>query len=869
MYKTDKISKECRQLKTINKQLNKIIENLKFQLSSKDNEILTEKIKQDKYKSKLDIMQNNYSKEINQHLLELKIKDIELKDYILKYNNLKREVNDNSNNNSINENINIKEEIMDIKKELEKNLKIEIENEKNIYKKEFERELIRKEESMDKRIRIVEMKADEEVEIYRKKLLEKTKNEVEEFRKNYDIIQLNEIHQKEKELEQKAKEVIIIKKQELVHQKDKAFAIKKHEIETAFNKLIKVKQQELEEKYQNRVMNLKLIVNNTPQLNTVEASRAVVKIINDLKEEIISLNKNLSLEKQINENNYKKIKLLEQNHKDEVEELLKSHFNNIDGNTIFNNKTLSLFNKNYLEKLYTDITNKMKKDINQQESENNDERSSNSLNKKSYMEKRLNEIFASFQIYTWKLHYTIEEYENQIKNINRNRKIDESASTILNDEFVKRENKFKLLLKEKEAEYLRILTELELDNYIKETKLIEDSLLNSNNFDNLHYEERLKVLEAQYQSCMKVIDDEKKSSISLTNENKKLRQKVEKDRRTIEYDNKLLKKYRKQVNFLEKTLNMETQGSSKVIQNYIHQIHQGKGKHRKTKTVEFVNTDGMVNAYNGRKDEQRTDGDNRQKDRHSELTTGDFITSLNTDHYNTREYDSKESENKTKIIDTINLDSDDTTTPTIEVSKEINSEVIKKEDDDDDETDNNSSDNNDSENSDQDNENNNSNGDSDIDDSNESDDISMSIDGSKKKKTKKGKMKYSKKGKDHNYNNKIYMNKNDFKMFKLSKINKRKNDSNEKEETISKKSILQEENNNIENNILNNNKDNNKSLKIFDDNLESSEEEEEVSERIKEEIKSLLEDIPELKNKYYISNKTGEGNIYIYIYILQ
>ncbi|ORY23862.1 kinase-like protein [Neocallimastix californiae] len=133
----------------------------------------------------------------------------------------------------------------------------------------------------------------------------------------------------------------------------------------------------------------------------------------------------------------------------------------------------------------------------------------------------------------------------------------------------------------------------------------------------------------------------------------------------------------------------------------------------------------MVNAYNGRKDEQRTDGDNRQKDRHSELTTGDFITSLNTDHYNTREYDSKESENKTKIIDTINLDSDDTTTPTIEVSKEINSEVIKKEDDDDDETDNNK--------------------------------------------------------------------------------------------------------------------------------------EEEVSERIKEEIKSLLEDIPELKNKYYISNKTGEG----------
>ncbi len=57
------------------------------------------------------------------------------------------------------------------------------------------------------------------------------------------------------------------------------------------------------------------------------------------------------------------------------------------------------------------------------------------------------------------------------------------------------------------------------------------------------------------------------------------------------------------------------------------------------------------------------------------------------------------------------------------------------------------------------------------------------------------------------------------------------------------------------------NKDNKgQSVELFNvDDLETSEEEEEVSESIKEEIRSLLEDIPELKSKYQILNKTGEG----------
>eukprot|EP00833_Pecoramyces_ruminatium_P015113 jgi/Orpsp1_1/1189145/evm.model.d7180000069826.1 len=609
-----------------------MIENFKDQISVKDNEILMEKIKQDKCKNELDNLEKNYTKEINQYLLELKIKDIELKDCLLKYNNLKKEIGneDDENNNSI-DTINIKEEIISIKKEIENNYKLEIEKEKNILKKKFEKELIRKEEAMDNKIKVVEMKADEEVEIYRKKLLEKTKNEVEEFRKNYDIIQLNEIHQKEMELEKKLKETIIIKKQELIHQEDKAFTIRKQEIENAFNKIIKSKQHELEEKYQKRIMNIKLITNNTPQINSIETSKAVIKIINDLKDEINSLNKNLSLEKQINENNSKKIKALEQNRKNEIQKLLKNHFIKIDNNTIFNNKTLSLFDKNYLEKLYKDITNKSLKDIYNNENENIKEKNNNSMDENCLMENRLNKIYAAFQIYTWKLHESINEYENEIKNINWKKKLGEPSDQVTNDEIIKLENKYKMLLKEKETEYLRILTELELDNYIKETKLIEESLLNNSNFNNLHYEERLKALEAQYQSCMKVIDNEKKSTSALTNENKKLRQIVEKNRRTIEYDNKLLKKYRKQVDFLEKSLNMETQSQNKVLQGYIQKIHQEKGKRGRTKTAEFVNIDGVINTCKRGDDDSKPEDDPRQKDAHSELTTGDFITSLNTD----------------------------------------------------------------------------------------------------------------------------------------------------------------------------------------------------------------------------------------------
>eukprot|EP00833_Pecoramyces_ruminatium_P016545 jgi/Orpsp1_1/1190577/evm.model.d7180000079869.1 len=708
---------------------------------------------------------------------------------------------------------------------------------------------------MDNKIKVVEMKADEEVEIYRKKLLEKTKNEVEEFRKNYDIIQLNEIHQKEMELEKKLKETIIIKKQELIHQEDKAFTIRKQEIENAFNKIIKSKQHELEEKYQKRIMNIKLITNNTPQINSIETSKAVIKIINDLKDEINSLNKNLSLEKQINENNSKKIKALEQNRKNEIQKLLKNHFIKIDNNTIFNNKTLSLFDKNYLEKLYKDITNKSLKDIYNNENENIKEKNNNSMDENCLMENRLNKIYAAFQIYTWKLHESINEYENEIKNINWKKKLGEPSDQVTNDEIIKLENKYKMLLKEKETEYLRILTELELDNYIKETKLIEESLLNNSNFNNLHYEERLKALEAQYQSCMKVIDNEKKSTSALTNENKKLRQIVEKNRRTIEYDNKLLKKYRKQVDFLEKSLNMETQSQNKVLQGYIQKIHQEKGKRGRTKTAEFVNIDGVINTCKRGDDDSKPEDDPRQKDAHSELTTGDFITSLNTDRYNTRENDnhnhsksdSENTENVDKETDTIDLDSYDTARTT-EMSTEFNSEEIKKEDDDDnngEEDDDDGDDDNSDYNSDNSNQSDNNHkrkedsSDSDEEDDKNNDETDESL-FMNKKKSRKGKMKYFKKNKNRNNVHKKLKTKKNLEKYKTSKKDKKENGLNNKED------ILQ----------MN---DENKYDLNDNNNLDSSSEEEEVSDSIKEEIKNLLEDIPELKNKYYILNKTGEG----------
>jgi serine/threonine protein kinase len=883
IYEKNK-TKEFKQIETNSEQLNEIIEHLKIQLSVKDNEILMEKIKQDKYKNELDTLKSNYMKEINRQQLEVKIKDIELKDFESKYNNLKRKIGeDSNNNNNLKDNIDINEEIMAIKKELESKSKIELENEKNLFKKRLERELNRKEEALNNRIKVVEIKADEEVEIYKKKLLEKTKNEIEEFRKNYNIIQLNEIRQKEKELDKKIKEAIIIKKRELVHQENKVFTARKHEIENAFYKLIKEKQHELEEKYLKRIMNLKYIIDNTPQLNNDEENKSLAKIINDLKDEILSLNESLSLEKQINKNNLKKIKSLEENHKNEIENLLKSHFSNIDNNTIFNNKTLSLFDKDYLEKIYNDITSKMNEDIYLQENKDDKEIIVDSLNKNSYMKKRLNEIFAAFQIYTWKLHDTIEEYENQIKNINWSQKLNESTtSTTQNGELIKLENKFKLLLKEKEAEYLRILTELELDNYMKETNLIEQSLLNNKNFNNLHYEEQLKALETKYQSSIKMIDNEKKSSSVLTNENKKLRQIVERDRRTIEYDNKLLKKYKRQIDFLEKTLNIETQGRDKVLQGYIQQIHQGKGKRGKTKTAEFVNIDGVINACKRGDDDQRTDDDNRQKDGHSELTTEDFINSLNTDRYNTRENDNKdehseETENEDKETNTIDLDSYDTTydttARTTEMSTELNTEEIKKEeeeeDDDDDENDNNSDNDYVSEHPDQDNKRNNIGSDNDSDNDSDSDSDndnyevdddesnSMSLD-NQNKKSRREKMRYSKMGKSLRYSNKINKDNIEHKKLRSIKIDRRGNNSHRKEETINKENILPKNYNN-EKYDLRNKKDKNKSIEVFDNDYLESSSEEEVSESIKEEIRTLLEDIPELNNKYYILNKIGEG----------
>jgi len=49
------------------------------------------------------------------------------------------------------------------------------------------------------------------------------------------------------------------------------------------------------------------------------------QIINDLKDQVNSLTSSLLLEKQINDNNNKKIQILEEDHKSKIQELLQNH----------------------------------------------------------------------------------------------------------------------------------------------------------------------------------------------------------------------------------------------------------------------------------------------------------------------------------------------------------------------------------------------------------------------------------------------------------------------------------------------------------------------------------------------------------------
>ncbi|KAG4100655.1 kinase-like protein [Neocallimastix lanati (nom. inval.)] len=113
-------------------------------------------------------------------------------------------------------------------------------------------------------------------------------------------------------------------------------------------------------------------------------------------------------------------------------------------------------------------------------------------------------------------------------------------------------------------------------------------------------------------------------------------------------------------------------------------------------------------------------------------------------------------------------------------------------------------------------------------------------------------------GKSLRYSNKINKDNIEHKKLRSIKIDRRGNNSHRKEETINKENILPKNYNN-EKYDLRNKKDKNKSIEVFDNDYLESSSEEEVSESIKEEIRTLLEDIPELNNKYYILNKIGEG----------
>ncbi|ORX86743.1 kinase-like protein [Anaeromyces robustus] len=139
-----------------------------------------------------------------------------------------------------------------------------------------------------------------------------------------------------------------------------------------------------------------------------------------------------------------------------------------------------------------------------------------------------------------------------------------------------------------------------------------------------------------------------------------------------------------------------------------------------------------------------------------------------------------------------------------------------------------------------------------------------------KKKSKKDKKKLHKKSKKKSSNNSSNHHKKEHKKSKSSKKDKKNEDKKGKinnnkkkyELYISKENIIPNDNSKKKY-VLRNSKDKKKgpSLEYYDvDNLDSSSSEEnEVSESIKEEIRTLLDDIPELKSKYQILNKTGEG----------
>jgi len=884
IHEKEKINKENEQLKSTVFQLKEVVENLQHQINAKNNEIRNEKLKLEEIHNEMEDKEIQHKKIIDKYLLEIKIKEVELKDYIVKYTSLKQK--ENGEDNNVQENyINIRNEILDIKKEIEKNTKLELEYEKNIYIKRRSQEFDKKNEELDAKIQLVEIKAEEEIEKYKNELKDNTLKEIEEFKKNFEIIQYNEIHKKEMEIENRYKEAVNIKKQELDKQESKLLKMKKQEIESAFNRIISAKQHEYEDKYKRKIMNLKVISNNNSQTNTIEANKNIVRIINDLKDQISSLSNNLLLEKQINENNNNKIQILEKDHTKKIQGMLQNHFSHINNNTIFNNKTLTLFDKNELEKIYYEINNKFIKNL---ENENN----LGQMNEKSFSEKKLNEILAVLQIYSWKLRETIQDYENKIKEINWNKKMNEPVN--INEEFIRKENKYKLLMKEKEIEYLRILTELELDNYLKENKLIENGIyVKNNNFDKNHYESRLKTLEVQYNKCINILESEKEISNRLLTENKDLNHQLIKEKESSKDNAKsaqkykeLYNQYRQKLNTIEDKYKSELRKRSKIIENCIRQMKQKQTKHNKTKTAEFVNIDGVVNTYK-RDDDGKAEDYSRQKYQ-SELTTGDFATSLYTDRFTTREIDddnsdddkskneSSDSEEEDKEIESLQTESFDTTVRTTEISTELNNSEEEEEFDSDEEEDNekdNNNDDSDKDSSDEEKHYQNAfkNGHESSEEEEESDDSDSTAELSyQKKKNKKEKKKTHKKSKKKSsHDTEKIKNKKDHKKSKSSKKerkiedSKRKNISNEL--SISKENIIPNDDSQKKYVLRNKDKDNkNQSIELYDvDDLESSEEEE-VSESIKEEIRSLLEDIPELKSKYQILNKTGEGIIHTF-----
>jgi len=886
-YEKEKIKNENEKLKDTNKQLKEKLENLKHQLNQKDNEIRTEKLKQEKLQDEIENKELEHKKIVNEHLIEIKVKEVELKNYISKYTSLKQK--ENGEDEGKEKIFNVREEIINFKNKLKNDAKLELEHEKDIYIKRKDQEYNRKNNELESKMNLVEIKAEEEVENYKKKLKEEMKKEIEEFKKNYEVIQFNEIREKEIEVENKYKEALTIKKQELERQESKLLKVKKQDMENAFNRIIKIKQAEYEDKYKRRVMNLKLFNSNDSSLNMTEFNKNIMKIINDLKDQINSLTSSLLLEKKINENNNKRIQILEEDHRNKTQQLLQNHFNHIDNNTLFNNKALSLFDKSYLEKIYFEITKKFTENI-------SNGNMFGQMDEKSYMEKRINEILASFQIYSWKLRETIKDYENKIKNFNCAKQV--GVSKNINEELIHCENKYILLMKEKEGEYLRILTELELDNYIKENKISENSLFSRNNysFDKNHYESRLKALEVQYNNCMNILESEKKISNRLLNENKELNHHLIKEQESAKDSARLAQKYkelynqyRQKLSSVEDKYKSELKKRSKIVENCIRQIKQKQAKHNKLKTVEFVNIDGVVNTYK-REDDGKTEDDSHQKYQ-SELTTGDFATSLYTDRYTTRdnEEDGESSKNETsendvedKETESLQTESFEPTTRTTELSTDMNETEEDEEDSDDDDDDNNDDVYNNSDHS------NNSDDNSDDkklnkissssskhdhDSSLSDSDDSLTLtdilyhDGKKKSKKQKKKHKKSKKKNSGSHDNEKSKSKNEHKKSKSSKKEKKNEDSPDKkrknstgELSISKENIIPNEDG--EKKYVLRNKDNKgQSIELYNvDDLESSEEEE-VSESIKEEIRSLLEDIPELKSKYQILNKTGEGII--------